>query len=160
MSIIDKALKKTQQDLLNRQVQSTTTEKQATESISNILQKNEKNVKKYKPKNNHYIFLILTTLLLCLLVWQTMKPHQKQKNTVSAVGMQQAQSAILTVGDPTKGLSLGGIMATEGHRIALINSQTYQVGDKLHGATITTIEDDQVVLSKGKQSFKLRLSAA
>ncbi|MDF1797466.1 MAG: general secretion pathway protein GspB [Coxiellaceae bacterium] len=154
MSIIDNALKKTQQDLQSRQVQSTTTEKQATESISQILQQNDK---KPRPRKSHFSFLILTTLLLCLLVWQTFQPHHKQKTT-PAVSHTKLSPAFTT--DPTNGLTLSGIMASDGQRIALINSQTYHEGDKIAGAKVLAIKDDEVLLAKDNHTFTLKLSSA
>ncbi|MDF1760431.1 MAG: general secretion pathway protein GspB [Coxiellaceae bacterium] len=154
MSIIDKALKKTQQDLQSRQVQSTTTEKQATESISQILQNNGK---KSRPRKTHFSFLILTTLLLCLLVWQTLQPHHKKnsKQPIAKVNKQLSSAGA----DPTKALTLSGIMASDGQRIALINSKTYHEGDKIDGAVIVAIQDDKVVLDKNQHVFTLRLSS-
>ncbi|MDF1761174.1 MAG: general secretion pathway protein GspB [Coxiellaceae bacterium] len=155
MSIIDKALKKTQQDLQGRQVQSTTTEKQATDNISEILQQNEK---KSKPRKSHFSFLILTTLLLCLLVWQTFQPHNKQN---AKQRVEKASKPLLSVvTDPTKALTLSGIMASDGQRIALINSQTYHEGDKIAGAKVLAIKDDQVLLTKGRHTFTLKLASA
>jgi hypothetical protein len=53
-------------------------------------------------------------------------------------------------------LVLNGIMMDGSHRVAVINDQTYQVGDVIEGKKITSISIDHVTMQNGQSVFELR----
>lgn len=53
-------------------------------------------------------------------------------------------------------LVLNGIMLDGNHRVAVINDQTYQVGDVIEGKKITSISIDHVTMQNGQSIFELR----
>lgn len=161
MSIIDEALKKTQQELHMKQARADHQKNsQAQQNIEQILQQSESKSRRSFP----LIFLILFTLLLALLVMQTLHPYKKKQHASAMAQADRVSSLKPTATVPSsavvlQGLKLQGIMASDHHRIALINQSTYRVGDELQGLTVKSIDDDQVVLQHGKLEYHLKLTA-
>lgn len=59
------------------------------------------------------------------------------------------------VAAPTN-LVLNGIMMEGQHRVAVINDQTYEVGDRIDDKKITAISIDRVTLQNNQNSFELK----
>ena len=53
------------------------------------------------------------------------------------------------------GLELSGVFGTTGSMSALINGESYQVGDVIQGKKIAAIYADRVVLEQGSRRFLL-----
>lgn len=49
------------------------------------------------------------------------------------------------------------LLGNQGRRVAVIDGQSLQVGDKIHGATLVTVERDRVVLQHGRARQVLKL---
>ena len=158
MSIIDEALKKTQRELHEKQnLANEAAASQSHQNINQILQQTEGSTRRTFP----LIFLILFTVLLALLVIQTLHPYKKKHAAMSrpAPAQVSVHSSVPEHVTTLQGLRLQGVMASDNQRIALINQGTYRVGDHIRGYAIASIEDDQVVLRKGKMQYHLKLTA-
>jgi len=49
------------------------------------------------------------------------------------------------------------LLGNQGRRVAVIDGQSLQVGDKIHGATLVAVERDRVVLQHGRARQVLKL---
>lgn len=54
---------------------------------------------------------------------------------------------------------LSSVLISERRRVAVINNQLVQVGDRVGGARVQRIEADRVILLRGEQSMTLTLRA-
>lgn len=153
MSIIDDALKKTQQQL--SRAESATLADSPRREVSEHGKSAMASASR-QPKFN-WTFLIFFILLLALLMVQVLHPL-KYKQHMQA----RAQAAALTKapvkGTAATGLSLKGIMASGNQRLALINQSTYAVGDRVDGYLVYSIAESGVVLQRDGRMYHLTVS--
>jgi len=79
---------------------------------------------------------------------------------VEQTAKREAKDPFLAVEKPKEeqlavGLELNGVFGAEGHLSALINGESYQVGDVIQGKRIVAIHSDHVVLEQGARRFLL-----
>jgi MSHA biogenesis protein MshK len=67
-----------------------------------------------------------------------------------------ARAAASGTAEPS-GPQLQSVLVSQGRRLAVIDGETYRVGQKVNGALLAAVGDDQVVLVQDKQRQVLKL---
>lgn len=63
-------------------------------------------------------------------------------------------------GSAGAGPQLQSVLVSQGRRVAVIDGETYRVGDSYQGKRLVSVSDTEVVLAQGKQRQVLKLYPA
>ncbi len=170
MSIINDALKKTQQNFNKQKDQDISSlyeklhTKPRAESPESPSDEKTPAPQKSNPKKIFLLFLSIAAiafLLSFLLITFFSKSPSKYKSVAKIKSMVDKETAkFIKPPEPKRTyekneLFLNGTMQMEGKTIALINDQIYEVGDSVNGKKITDIRLDGVELLDGQQKIFL-----
>ncbi|MBV9576116.1 MAG: hypothetical protein JO149_05800 [Gammaproteobacteria bacterium] len=140
MSIIYDALQKTQH---NRTTQS-----------SEPLPKTPaaKMIAKQWPKKRISVLMILFALSLLFLFFSNKSPSTSPSQTTLALNTKAVHNL------PRKNihLTLNGVFLSDQLKVAMINNQTYKVGDKINNFKVMSIQANRVQLQSANQKITLR----
>lgn len=63
-------------------------------------------------------------------------------------------------GSARSGPQLQSVLVSQGRRVAVIDGETYRVGDSYQGKRLVSVSDSEVVLAQGRQRQVLKLYPA
>ena len=174
MSIINDALKKTQENFTQQSEQDVSGLYEKMHSKSNIEDNLSSSTLSQEPSQklnlkNFFIFIffilsigVFAASLLLISSKSTSKKssHPLTQPIAFVKSIITKETSKMPVPEPKRTykegeLFLNGTMQTQGKTVALINDQIYEVGDSVQGQKITDIRMDGVELLKGEQKIFL-----